>query len=132
VSEAVIAITKLLMYAAMMGALGEPEVGIGAFYMPGVMHDVCMRRVQENWTPGLQCDWYCLVSGIEHDSLGGWWLIDVPGSSFHLCHVVDVGATHDLPMLRERGEVIELSWKMARAANWDGYMPGVRIWRLGR
>jgi len=83
-TEAAIAITKLLMYAAMMGALGEPEVGVGAFYAEGLMQQVCEHRIQENWTPGLQCDWPCLVAGIEHDSLGEWWLVDVPGASFHL------------------------------------------------
>jgi len=85
-TEAAIAITKLLMYAAMMGALGEPEVGVGAFYheRPGQMREICEHRVQQGWTPGLQCDWPCLVAGIEQDTLGEWWLVDVPGASFHL------------------------------------------------
>ena len=35
-------IAKLLMYAMLLGALGEPEVGVGAFYheRPGLMRDV--------------------------------------------------------------------------------------------
>ena len=128
-TEAAIAITKLLMYAAMMGALGEPEVGVGAFYAEGVMKRVCEHRVEHGWTPGLRCEWYCLVSGIEQESLGEWWAVEV-GSTLHLCHVVDVGATHDLPTLRARGEVIELSWAMAQDANWTGYTEGVKTWRL--
>jgi len=83
-SEAAIAISRLLMYAALIGALGEPEVGVGAYYGDGVIQRVCEHRVQQGWTPGLQCDWPCLVAGIEQDTLGEWWLVDVPGASFHL------------------------------------------------
>ena len=84
-TEAAIAITKLLMYAAMMGALGEPEVGVGAYAVqPDTWYNVCVHRVEQGWTPGLQCDWPCLVAGIEQDTLGEWWLVDVPGASFHL------------------------------------------------
>ena len=79
-------IAQLLFHAVLLGALGEPEVGVGAFYheRPGQMREICEHRVQQGWTLGLQCDWYCLVSGIEHDSLGEWWAVDVPGASFHL------------------------------------------------
>jgi len=131
-SEAVIAITKLLMYAAMMGALGEPEVGVGAFYGPGLMKQVCVHRVQENWTPGLQCDWPCLVSAIEQEDIGQMWLVYHDTLGYNVCHTVDVGARRHLPALRARGEVVELSWAMAQEANWTGYTPNVRIWRLER
>ena len=79
--------TEIIFRAAwcMLGLCGPPDaVGVGAYYMPGVMQGVCEHRVEQGWTPGLQCDWYCLVSGIEHNSLGEWWAVDVPGASFHL------------------------------------------------
>ena len=82
-SEAAIAITRLLMYAAMMGALGEPEVGVGAYYGPGLIQQVCEHRVSHGWQD-LDCDWPCLVSAIEPGDLGQWWLVDVPGASMHL------------------------------------------------
>ena len=126
-SEATI-IAKVLFHAMLMGALGEPEVGVGAFYGPGIMEEVCVRRVQENWTSGLQCDWPCLVSAIEPEDIGQWWVVEAAG--YHLCQVVDVGAEADLPALRARGEVVEISWALAQKANWTGYTEGVRIWRL--
>ena len=130
-SEAAIAITKLLMYAAMMGALGEPEVGVGAFYAEGLMQQVCVHRVEQGWTPGLQCEWYCLVSAIEQEDIGQWWAVDT-GAGMHLCHTVDVGAKRHLQELRQRGEVVEVSWQMAQEAGWNGYTDNVRIWRLER
>ena len=33
--------------------------------------------------------------------------------------------------LRERGEVIEIDGDMARECGWQGYVDGVRVWRLG-
>ena len=125
-------ITKLLTAAAMLGLLGESETGVGAYYQPGLMEDVCRRRVERGWTPDLHCDWPCLVAGIEQDTLGDWVLVDLPGASYHFCQVVDVGAEEDLPALRERGEVIEISWGLAQKAGWDGYQEGVSVWNLGR
>ena len=71
--------------AVLIGAqvVGYSE-GVGAFYSEGLMQEVCERRAQENWTPGLQCDWPCLVSAIEPEHLGEWWLVDVPGASMHV------------------------------------------------
>ena len=128
-TEAAIIATKLFMYAAMMGALGEPEVGVGAYYAEGLMEQVCARRVKENWTSGLQCDWYCLVSAIEPEDIGQWWAVEV-GGSIHLCLTVDVGAEQDLETLRQRGEIVELPYWLAMKANWTGYVEGVRVWRL--
>ena len=82
-TEAAVAITKLLMYAAMMGALGKPEVGVGAYYAPGLMQRVCEHRVSHGWND-LDCSWPCLVSAIEQEDIGQMWLVDVPGASMHL------------------------------------------------
>ena len=76
-------ITKLLTAAAMLGLLGEPERGVGAYYKPGLMEQVCRHRIERGWTPDLHCDWPCLVAGIEQDTIGDWVLVDVPGASFH-------------------------------------------------
>ena len=128
-TEAAIAITKLLMYAAMMGSLGEPEVGVGAFYAEGLMQRVCEHRTEMGWA-SLNCSWPCLVAGIEQDTVGEWRVVDLPGGSVHLCLVVDCGAKQDLEALRGRNEVVEVSWDMAQEANWTGYTDGVRVWRL--
>ena len=117
--------------AVMIGAqvIGYSE-GVGAYYAPGLMEGVCRYRVSEGWND-LDCDWPCLVSAIEPEHLGEMWLVDLPGGSVHVCHVVDVGAAHDLNALRSRGEVIEISWAMAQAMDWTGYTEGVKVWRLG-
>ena len=126
-------IAKLLFHAVLLGALGEPEVGVGGYYheRPGQMQEVCERRVQQGWTPGLQCEWYCLVSAIEQEDIGQWWLVYHDTLGYNLCHTVDVGARRHLQELRQRGEVVEISWAMAQEAGWTGYQEGVRIWRLG-
>lgn len=123
------AIAKMIFLLVGLHVSGYRE-GPAAFYHQVNLRDVCVRRVQENWTPDLQCDWPCLVAGIEQDSLGQFWLVDLPGGSMHVCQVVDVGAIEHLPALRARGEVVEVSWEMAQAAGWTGYQEGVRIWRL--
>jgi hypothetical protein len=122
-------IAKAIFLIAGLRVIGYNE-GVGAYYAPGVMERVCVHRVQHNWTPDLQCDWPCLVSGIEQQHLGEFWLVDLPGGSMHVCQVVDVGATEHLEGLRQRGEVVEVSWEMAQDAGWDGYEEGVRVWRL--
>ena len=82
--EAAIAIAKLLLYASLMGALGEPEVGVGAFAVqPDTWYKVCLHRVEHGWND-LDCDWPCLVSAIEQEDIGQMWLVDVPGASMHL------------------------------------------------
>ena len=127
--EAAIAITKLLLYASLMGSLGEPEVGVGAYAVrPDTWYDVCINRVENGWND-LDCSWYCLVSAIEQDDIGQWWFVDV--GSMHLCLTVDVGAGKDLEALRQRGEIVELPHWLAMKAGWDGYTPNVRIWRIG-
>ena len=130
--EAAIAIGKLLLYASLMGALGEPEVGVGAYYAPGLMQRVCERRVENGWSMDLDCSWPCLVSGIEHESLGEYWFVDLPGESMYLCLVVDVGRSEHLEALRARGEIVELPHWLAMKAGWDGYKSGVKVWRLER
>jgi len=125
-----IAIAKAIFLIAGLRVVGY-DSGVAAYYSPGLMEEVCRHRTDHNWTE-LDCDWPCLVAGIEQDSLGEWWLVDLPGGSIHLCHVVDVGATHDLDALRGRGEVVEVSWKMAQECGWTGYTPNVRVWRLDR
>ena len=128
-TEAAIAITKLLMYAAMMGSLGEPEVGVGAYYAPGLMQRVCEHRVSHGWND-LDCSWPCLVSAIEQEDIGQFWLVDV--GSMHLCLTVDVGAEADLPALRARGEIVEIPHWLAMKAGWTGYVDDVKVWRLER
>jgi len=44
--------------------------------------------------------------------------------------VVDVGRLEDLPRLRQRGEVVEIPYWLAMDAGANGYIEGVRIWRL--
>lgn len=122
-------IAKMILLIAGLRVIGYNE-GMGAYYAPGVMEAVCERRVENGWTVGLDCCWPCLVSGIEHASLGEYWLVDIPGHSMELCLVVDVGRSEHLEALRQRGEVVELSWEMAQDAGWDGYQGGVRVWRL--
>jgi len=62
------------------------ETGVGAYYhqRPGLMREVCERRVAHGWNPGLDCSWPCLVSAIESEDIGQWWLVDVPGASMHV------------------------------------------------
>ena len=76
-------IAKMVLLLTGMQVRGS-MVGVGAYYAPGLMQQVCERRVQENWTPGLQCDWPCLVSAIEQEHLGELWLVDMPGGSMHV------------------------------------------------
>jgi hypothetical protein len=52
-----------------------------------VIQGVCERRVRNGWVPparALNCFWPCLVAGIEHEELGKWYLVDVPGASLHV------------------------------------------------
>lgn len=122
-------IAKMVLVIAGLHVIGHNE-GVGAYYAPGVMEQVCRHRVEQGWQE-LDCDEPCLVSAIEQEHLGETWLVWHDSLSFHECLVVDVGATEHLPTLRARGEVVEVSWEMAQAAGWDGYQENVRIWRLG-
>jgi len=78
-------IVKIILVLTGLHVQGYAE-GVGAYYheRPGLMREVCELRVQENWAPGLDCSWPCLVSGIEQHSLGEWWLVEVPGASMHV------------------------------------------------
>jgi len=65
------------------------SVGVGAYYhkCPGQLERVCINRMTHGWVPPgvvLDCSWDCLVAGIEQDTLGQWWLVDVPGASMHV------------------------------------------------
>jgi len=65
------------------------SVGVGAYYhkCPGQLEKVCINRMTHGWVPPgvmLDCTWDCLVAGIEQDTLGEWWLVDVPGASMHV------------------------------------------------
>lgn len=129
-------IPKLFIFTKLLSLLGVSVLGsaegTGAYYSPGLMKQVCERRVREGWVPNevrLHCDWPCLVAGIEHDTLGRWVVVDV-GASLHLCQAVDVGCGAHLEELRERNEVIEVSWEMAQAAGWNGYTEDVKVWWL--
>ena len=126
-----ITIAKIIFLITGMSVSGYAE-GVGAFYRKGLMEEVCRHRVENGWSVDLDCDHVCLVAGIEHDTLGDWVLIDVPGASFHYCQIVDVGAENDLPALRARGEVVEIPYWLAMEAGWNGYTDNIRIWRVGR
>jgi len=65
------------------------ETGVGAYYhkCPGQLQRVCIDRMTHGWVPPgvvLDCSWPCLIAGIEQDTLGEWWLVDVPGASMHV------------------------------------------------
>ena len=129
-SEAAV-IAKIVL--VMLGApvQGHAE-GVAAYATrPHVWYDVCMHRVKHGWND-LDCNWPCLVSGIEQDSIGEKWLVDVPGVRMHTCLVVDVGQRIHLEALRKRGEIVELPYWLAMQAGLTGYTKGVRIWRLGK
>jgi len=110
------------------------ETGIGAYYhqRPGLMREVCQRRVAHGWNPGLDCSWPCLAAGMDASEIGDYVLADLPGHSMVVCHIVDCPRAEHKAALLKRGEVIELDWFTAMAANWTGYTPNVRIWRLER
>ena len=81
-------IARLFLHAVLLGALGEPEIGVGAYAVkPDTWYNVCERRMTKGWAPPgvvLDCTWECLVAGIEQNTLGQWWAVDVPGASMHL------------------------------------------------
>lgn len=93
------------------------------------MLEICQRRVENGWYSGekLDCSFPCLASGIEQDTLGQYWLVQLP-NSVHICHIVDVGAIEDLPRLRERGEVIELPYWIGE--EYGSYIENVKVWRI--
>ena len=77
---------KLFTIAILFGLLGKPEVGVGAYYheSPGLMKEVCERRMREGWHPPgirLSCDWPCLAANprYEPESIGEYWFVDLPG-----------------------------------------------------
>lgn len=108
------------------------SVGVGAYYhtQPGLMRQVCERRVEHGWNPGLDCDWPCLAAGMDAGEIGDYVLADLPGHSMVVCHVVDCPREEHKAALLARGEVLEIDWYTAREAGWKGYVPGVRVWRL--
>ena len=110
------------------------SVGVGAYYnqRPGLMREVCERRVSNGWQPDLDCSWPCLAAGMDASEIGDYVLADLPGHSMVVCHIVDCPRAEHKAALLKRGEVIELDWFTAQAAGWDGYQEGVRIWRLER
>ena len=77
---AVIAKIVFVMIGAQVMGYSE---GTGAYYAPGLMQRVCEHRVSHSWQD-LDCSWPCLVSAIEQEDIGQWWLVDVPGASMHL------------------------------------------------
>jgi hypothetical protein len=76
---------KIVMLVAGMGVSDYRE-GVAAYYRDGLLQEVCERRVRNGWTNAqrLDCSWPCLVAGIEHEELGKWYLVDVPGASMHV------------------------------------------------
>ena len=77
---AVIAKIVFVMIGAQVTGYSE---GVGAYYAEGVMKRVCEHRVSHGWND-LDCSWPCLVSAIEPEDIGQFWLVDVPGASMHL------------------------------------------------
>lgn len=130
-NEAIV-IAKLIFLITGMQVTSHAE-GVGAFYHsdPGLMRSVCETRVAEGWNPGLDCSWSCLAAAIEpRDAIGEKWLVAIPGGSYHVCLIVDVAQDEHVAALLERGEVIELDYHTARSAGWQGFVGGVRVWRL--
>lgn len=82
---------KLFTIAVLFGLLGKPEVGVGAYYheSPGLMKEVCERRMERGWHPVgvvLDCNWGCLAANPRHEpeSIGEYWLVDLPGGGLHV------------------------------------------------
>ena len=87
------------------------------------------------WVPAgveLDCSHPCLAAGMDAAHLGAYVLADLPGHSMVVCHIVDCPREEDKAALLARGEVIEIDWYTAQDAGWNGYVEGVRIWRLER
>jgi len=59
------------------------EEGVGAYYADGVMQKVCEYRVTQGWND-LNCSWPCLVSGIEPEHIGEYWLIYHSTLGYHI------------------------------------------------
>lgn len=84
VSELII-VGKLIWLISGLSVADYAE-GVGAYYAPGVMLEVCERRMRNGWIPDgreLACDHSCLVSAIAQEDVGAWFLVDVPGASMH-------------------------------------------------
>jgi len=129
-----IIITKLLTLAGVQ-ILGI-SVGTLAYYHQGDLYNVCLLRDSNGWNQQLNCSFPCLISAIEQEHIGEYWLIALPNCNGHerflrLCHVVDVGAVSDLPQLRERNEVVEISNGLAQYCGYETYVDDVWVWRLG-
>ena len=127
-------IAKMILLIAGIG-VGSYAQGVGAYYHEVSLRDVCQRRVENGWFPQgneLVCTHPCLAAPITPDPsrLGEYWLVDLPGGSLHVCHVVDVAQEAHLEALLERGEVIEIDGDTAAECGWTGFTPGVKVWRL--
>lgn len=80
------ALAKLLFYAALMGALGEPLTGDGAYYNRIDLRGVCEYRVERGWNPDLECEWRCLAAwGLhEPEMMGEYVLAHLPGAGYRV------------------------------------------------
>lgn len=109
--------------------------GTLAYWHQVNIEDVCWRRVREGWNPQLNCDYPCLISGIEPEHVGEYWLIALPNCrgkiEYRLCLVVDCARSEDINRLRARNEVVEISGGLARYCGYQDYVDDVMVWRLG-
>jgi len=126
----------LVLLITLWQLYGTPEIGTLAYATkPDTWHNVCLNRVRNGWNPLLNCDHPCLVSAIEQEDIGQTWLISLPNCRHYkrfyvACHTVDVGSMSDLPELRERNEVVEISHDLARFCGYKDYVDRVYVWRL--
>lgn len=108
--------------------------GTLAYYHQVDIQEVCQKRVQEGWNPLLNCNYPCLISGIESEHIGEYWLIALPncrGKTVNrLCLVVDCARSEDINRLRARNEVVEISGELAGYCEYQDYVDDVMIWRL--
>lgn len=70
-----------LLSMIMVASVQRADKGVAAYYHQIDIRDVCLTRTA--WQD-LDCSWPCLVAGIEQDTVGRWWFINVPGASWHL------------------------------------------------
>ena len=111
------------------------DEGTLAYYHQVNIQQVCEYRVEQGWNPLLNCDYPCLISGIEPEHIGEYWLIALPNcrgkTEYRVCLVVDCGREEDLESLRDRNEVVEISNGLADWCGYKTYQPNTMIWRLG-
>ena len=131
-------IPRLLLITQFLIFIGIPvasyDEGTLAYYHQVNIEDVCWRRVRQGWNPQLNCDFPCLISSIEPEHIGEYWLIALPNcrgrERIKLCLVVDCAREEDINRLRERHEVVEISGALARYCGYQGYVEGTMVWRL--